>query len=92
MKDIIYKGWKTQGWRRLGGNPRTVAPDDFAIRGGPTTPITNILLPFFNTPAVTTKPLQILRLDQNSLNIEERSPFVKMSANCDVVGTWRMRT
>jgi hypothetical protein len=33
-----------------------------------------------------------LRLDQNSLNTEERSPFVKMSANCDVVGTWRTRT
>jgi hypothetical protein len=33
-----------------------------------------------------------LRLDRNSLNTEEGSSFVKMYANCDVVGTWRMRT
>jgi hypothetical protein len=31
--------------------------------------------------------LQILRLDRNSLNTEEESPFMKMSTNCDVVGT-----
>jgi hypothetical protein len=41
-------------------------------------------------PVVTTQPLQMLRLDQNSLNTEEGSPFVKMSVNCDVVRTWRM--
>jgi hypothetical protein len=43
-------------------------------------------------PTVTTQPLQMLRLDRNSLNTEEGRPFVKMSANCDVIGTWRTRT
>jgi hypothetical protein len=33
-----------------------------------------------------------LRLDLNLLNTEEGRPFVKMLANCDVVGTWRTRT
>jgi hypothetical protein len=40
----------------------------------------------------TTQPLQMLRLHQNSLDTEEGSPFVKMSANCDVIGTWRTQT
>jgi hypothetical protein len=31
-------------------------------------------------------------IEPNTLNIEEGRPFVKMSANCDVVGTWRTRT
>jgi hypothetical protein len=34
----------------------------------------------------------MLRLDQNSLNTEEGRPFVKMSANCDVVRTWSTQT
>jgi hypothetical protein len=38
-------------------------------------------------PAVTTQPQQMLRLDRNSLNTEEGRPFMKMSANYDVVGT-----
>jgi hypothetical protein len=33
----------------------------------------------------------MLRLVLNSLNTEER-PFVKMSVNCNVVGTWRTWT
>jgi hypothetical protein len=43
----------------------------------------NILTP----PTVTTQTLQMLRLDLNSLNTEEGRHFVKMSMNCDVVGT-----
>jgi hypothetical protein len=31
----------------------------------------------------------MLKLDRNSLNTGEGSPFMKMSANCDVVGTWQ---
>jgi hypothetical protein len=61
------------------------------VGGGPTTPMTyyyNSLTP----PTVTTQSLQMLRLDRNSLNTVEGSPFVKMSANCDVIGTWRTRT
>jgi hypothetical protein len=34
----------------------------------------------------------MLRVDQNSLNTEEGSPFMKISENYDVIGTWRMRT
>jgi hypothetical protein len=34
----------------------------------------------------------MLRLDRNSLNTEKMTPFMKMSVNCDVVGTWMMRT
>jgi hypothetical protein len=34
----------------------------------------------------------MLRLDRNSLNTEEKRPFVKMSANCDVIETWSTRT
>jgi hypothetical protein len=51
--------------------------------------------PYYNilTPStVTTQPLQMLRLDLNLLNNEEGRLFVKMSANCDVVGTWRTQT
>jgi hypothetical protein len=43
-------------------------------------------------PVITIQPRQMLRLDRNSLNTEEGRPFVKMSANCDVVGTWRTQT
>jgi hypothetical protein len=50
----------------------------------PNSPYTiNTLTP----PVVTTQPLQMLRLDLNSLNTEDGRPFVKMSVNCDVVGT-----
>jgi hypothetical protein len=31
----------------------------------------------------------MLKLDRNSLNTGEGSPFMKMSANRDVVGTWQ---
>jgi hypothetical protein len=34
----------------------------------------------------------MLRLDQNSENNEERTPLVKMSANCKLVETWWTRT
>jgi hypothetical protein len=33
-----------------------------------------------------------LKLDWNSENVEEGRPLVKMSANWEVVGTWRTRT
>jgi hypothetical protein len=47
----------------------------------------------FNTsPAVTAQPLQMLKLDRDTLNTEERMLFVKMSVNCDVIGTWSTRT
>jgi hypothetical protein len=34
----------------------------------------------------------MLKLDLNSLNTKEGMPFVKMSVNYDVVGTWRTQT
>jgi hypothetical protein len=55
MEDTIYRHWETQGWQRLGGNPRAVAPDAFALRqslwagpnthagGDPTTLMTNTI-------------------------------------------------
>jgi hypothetical protein len=56
-------------------------------------PLRLILLQFSTPPpAVTTQPLQMLRLDRNSLNTEEGSPFMKMSVNYDVVRTWRTQT
>jgi hypothetical protein len=46
-----------------------------------------------NTPiTVTIQPLQMLRLDLNSLKSKEGRPFIKMSANCDVIKTWRTHT
>jgi hypothetical protein len=34
----------------------------------------------------------MLRLDRNSENTDEGSPLVKMSANREVIGTWKART
>jgi hypothetical protein len=82
------------GGRRLGRNPRRRCPcclgrqEAWPMGGGPADYRTQ----YSNPLVVTTQPLQMLRLDRNSLNTEEGRPFVKMSVNYDVVGTWRTRT
>jgi hypothetical protein len=55
MEDTIYRGWETQGWRLLGGNPRVEALVPWPPRqplwagsntdtgGGPVAPMTNTI-------------------------------------------------
>jgi hypothetical protein len=42
---------------------------------------------YSNTPTVTTLPVQMLRLDRNSVKTLDGSPLVKMLVNCEVVRT-----